>query len=102
MKPRISMITLGTRNLAEAARFYEEGLGLPRLPSDADSAFFDLRGTWLALYPWDMLARDVGTPPDGQGFRGTTLAHNAASHDHVDQVLTQAVRAGAGGAAQKR
>lgn len=33
MKPRISMITLGVRDPARSARFYEEGRGLPRMES---------------------------------------------------------------------
>ena len=31
MKPRISMITLGVRDLARAVTFYEQGLGFPRM-----------------------------------------------------------------------
>lgn len=31
MKPRISMITLGVRDLEASIRFYEQGLGLPRM-----------------------------------------------------------------------
>ncbi|MGB1923629.1 MAG: VOC family protein, partial [Alcanivorax sp.] len=51
MEPRISMITLGVRDLATAIRFYEQGLGLPRRPGpdDAPVAFFELNGTWLGL-----------------------------------------------------
>ena len=29
MKPRISMITLGVRDLAASVKFYEQGLGFP-------------------------------------------------------------------------
>lgn len=34
MKPRINMITLGVRDMEKAIRFYEKGLGLPRMPFD--------------------------------------------------------------------
>ena len=37
MKPRVSMITLGVRNLAAATKFYEEGLGFPRMESGPES-----------------------------------------------------------------
>ena len=47
MKPRISMITLGVRDLAIAVRFYEDGLGFPRMESPPEVAFFTLDGTWL-------------------------------------------------------
>ena len=68
MKPRISMITLGVSDLARPIRFYEEGLGLPRKPMDADVAFFTLNGTWLALYSRAALAEDAAVPADGSGF----------------------------------
>lgn len=89
------MITLGVGDLARASRFYEEGLGLPRKPMDADVAFFPLNGTWLALYSREALADDAGMPAEGSGFAGFALAHNVYSRDEVDQVIAQAVAAGA-------
>lgn len=96
MKPRISMITLGVNDLAAASRFYEAGLGLPRMPTDdANVAFFTLHGTWLGLYPREALAEDATVPAAGDGFSGITLAHNVATREEVDQLLAQAVKAGA-------
>lgn len=94
MKPRINMITLGVADLAAAARFYERGLGLPRMPFEGGSVFFRLNGSWLALYPWDALAEDAVVDARGSGFRGITLAHVVASKEEVRDVLDQAVRAG--------
>lgn len=95
MKPRISMITLAVRDLPAAARFYEEGLGFPRMESPPEVAFFTLDGSWLALYGRDALAEDATVPPEGQGFEGFTLAHNVHSEAEVDAVVNQAVAAGA-------
>lgn len=95
MKPRISMITLGVRDLAAAVAFYEQGLGFPRLDSPPSVAFFNLNGTWLGLYGWDELAADAGVPADGHGFAGVALAHNVHSDAEVDEVLALVVRAGA-------
>lgn len=96
MQPRISMITLGVKNLEAAIEFYQHGLGLPRQePYSDDIAFFDLEGTWLGLYPWEKLAEDAAVMPDGTGFRGVTLAHNVRSKEEVDRVMSQAVEAGA-------
>jgi catechol 2,3-dioxygenase-like lactoylglutathione lyase family enzyme len=95
MKPRISLITLGTHDLARAVQFYEDGLGLPRFPMEGDVAFFTLDGSWLGLYGWEALAADAGVPADGQGFRGVALAHNVDSRDEVDRLLERAVDAGA-------
>jgi catechol 2,3-dioxygenase-like lactoylglutathione lyase family enzyme len=59
MKPRISMITLGVRDLAASIRFYRDGLGFPRLDSPPEVAFFTLDGSWLALYGREALAEDA-------------------------------------------
>lgn len=97
MKPKISLITLGVDNLERATRFYSEGLGLPKHEFEGDDiAFFSLQGTWLALFPREALAKDIGLPVSVQsGFSGVTLAHNVASKSEVDAVLDQAVSAGA-------
>ena len=68
MSPRISIITLGVRDLEVATNFYEKGLGFPRKKSFSDIAFFTLNGTWLALYNRDAPARDDGVDSSGTGF----------------------------------
>jgi len=95
MKPRISMITLGVRDLAVAVAFYEQGLGFPRMESPPEVAFFTLNGTWLGLYGREALAEDATVPAEGKGFAGVALAHNVVSEAEVDTVLGQAVAAGA-------
>ena len=95
MKPRISMITLGVRNMAAAVEFYEQGLGFPRMESPPEVAFFTLNGTWLALYGREALAEDAMVSPKGEGFEAFTLAHNVGSEQEVDEVIAQAVAAGA-------
>jgi catechol 2,3-dioxygenase-like lactoylglutathione lyase family enzyme len=59
MNPRISMITLGVRDLAASIRFYEKWLGLSRMPFPPEVAFFTLNGNWLGLYGRDALAEDA-------------------------------------------
>ena len=97
MEPRISIITLGVSDLPRSIQFYRDGLGLPlRDDEDTDSiAFFQTSGTWLALYPRDALADDVGIPTEGSGFSGVTLAHNVRTRSEVDELLRTAVEAGA-------
>jgi len=95
MKPRISMITLGVRDLEASIRFYENGLGLPRRESPPEVAFFTLDGTWLGLYGRDALADDATVDSAGSGFESFALAHNVHSEAEVDAVVRQAVEAGA-------
>jgi hypothetical protein len=95
MKPRISMITLGVRDLDAAIRFYEKGLGFPRMESPPGVAFFTLNGTWLGLYGREALAEDATVSAKGDGFEAFTLAHNVLSESEVDRVVAQAVEAGA-------
>jgi len=97
VEPRISLITLGVTDLARSVRFYREGLGLPlREGGDVNVvAFFETRGTWLALFPREALAADAGVPADGAGFPGFSLAHNVRTREEVDTVLEQARTAGA-------
>jgi len=95
MKPRISMITLGVRDLAASVKFYEDGLGFPRMESPPEVAFFTLNGTWLGLYGRDALAEDATVSADGHGFESFALAHNVESEAEVNEVVSQAVQAGA-------
>lgn len=95
MHPRISMITLGVRDLAAAVAFYESGLGFPRMASPPEVAFFTLNGSWLSLYSREALAEDATVSAEGSGFEGFSLAHNVASEAEVEQVIQQALAAGA-------
>ena len=89
------MVTLGVRDLNASVDFYENGLGLPRMESPPEVAFFTLNGTWLDLYGRDALAADATVPSEGSGFGSIALAHNVGSESEVDEVISQAVNAGA-------
>lgn len=95
MKPRISMITLGVRNMDKSVKFYRDGLGFPKMESSPEVAFFMLSGTWLGLYGREPLAKDAMVSPEGTGFNAFALAHNVASETEVDRIIGEAVSAGA-------
>lgn len=94
MEPRLSFVTLGVRDLARAVAFYQDGLGLPRIKTPPEVAFFELGKTWLALYPRHLLAADAGVEAHGSGFAGFTLAHNVRSPEEVDALLAHVESAG--------
>jgi len=98
MEPRISLITLGVRDLQKSLAFYRDGLGLPTTWDGSKGVvFFQTSGTCLALYPFDELAKDVSDEFLGprSKFTGIALAHNVRTQAEVDQILAQAERAGA-------
>lgn len=96
MEPRISIITLGVSDLGRSVKFYRDSLRLPTNYKEGEGiAFFQLKGTWLALYPSDFLAEDALLPAERSRFGGFTLAHNVASPADADAVIAEALAAGA-------
>jgi uncharacterized protein len=98
MEPRISIVTLGVKDLERSLRFYRDGLGLPTTrKAEQGIVFFQTSGVCLALYPYGELAKDVFEEfnVEKSKFTGITLAHNVRRKEDVDGVLKQAERAGA-------
>lgn len=97
MEPRISIITLGVKDLERSLRFYKE-LGFPTTRKAKDGMiFFQTNGTCLALYPYDELARDVSKAfmTQKSKFNGITLAHNVRTKEAVAKILRLAKKSGA-------
>ena len=95
MDPHISIVTLGVDDLDDATTFYRDGLNLPEYDWEGPITFFDLDGSWLALFDRESLAEDATVDGAGSGFDGGTLAHNTGSEAAVDEVLAEAKTAGA-------
>ena len=94
MEQRVSVITLGVRDLERARSFYEAlGWRTRAAPGD-DVVFFAAGGMVFALWDRARLAEDSGVL-DGGGWGGVTLAHNVRSPAEVDAVTAQARSAGA-------
>ncbi len=97
MEARISIITLGVKDLDRSYRFYKDGLGFPTSWSlEKGVIFFKTRGTCLALYPFEKLAEDVNPSlrAEKPAFSGVTLAYNTRTKGEVEEVLEKARRAG--------
>ncbi len=95
---RLSVVTLGVRDVAAQRAFYE-GLGwTSNSPAGGDFAAFPLGGAVLTLYSIALLAAEAGGDPPEQesgAFKGFTLAINVAERDEIDSALAAAVAAGA-------
>jgi predicted lactoylglutathione lyase len=94
MEQRISLITLGVRDLARARAFYEALGWVTRAKPDDDVAFFQAGGMVFALWGRDQLAEDSGVTDSG-GWGGITPAYNTRSPAEVDAVIEEARAAGA-------
>jgi predicted lactoylglutathione lyase len=93
MEQRVSLVTLGTHDLARAKAFYE-ALGW-RGQEVQETVFFQVGGMVVVLWGRAELAADSGLE-DGSdvGFGGIALAQNVRSQDEVDAVLLSAEAAG--------
>ena len=94
MEQRVSLITLGVRDLARARAFYEALGWKTNAAPDDDVAFFQAGGLVVALWDRASLAEDSGVEDNG-GWGGVTLAYNVRSLAEVDDVVAQAEAAGA-------
>ncbi len=92
---RLSLVTLGVRDLERARAFYEALGWKPTGAKPGDDVFFfQCGGMVVALWGRDQLAED-SVVTDGGGWGGVTLAHNVGSASEVDAVLAEAQAAGA-------
>jgi predicted lactoylglutathione lyase len=94
MEQRLSLITLGVTDLAQARDFYERlGWTTGAAPAD-DVVFFQAGGMIVALWDRATLAQDSCVSDSG-GWGGITLAYNTRSQEEVDAVIAEAREAGA-------
>jgi len=93
MDQRISLITLGVRDVDRARAFYE-ALGWQGTSPDGEVVFFQAGGMIVALWGRELLAED-SVMEDAGGWGGVTLAYNTRSPEEVDQALADAEAAGA-------
>lgn len=94
MEQRVSLITLGVRDVEAAAQFYE-ALGWQRAESPDGVVAFDLISQTIGLYALDKLAEDLGLPIDALGTGAMTLSHNLRSAEEVAPLMARAEAAGA-------
>ena len=93
---RLSIVTLGARNMDVLRSFYRS-LGWPELPiGDNSWTGFLLGGVLLGLFPMSDLTAEAApdsAPPTG--WSGVTLACTVGAEDEVDSAFQAAVAAGA-------
>ncbi|MBK5233347.1 MAG: VOC family protein [Thermoleophilia bacterium] len=97
MEPKITVLTLGVRDLAISRRFYVEGLGWePLVEVPGDVIFIQVAGGQvLALWSVDELAREAGSIGHSAKAPPIAIGHNVDSAEEVAAVIKEAVAAGA-------
>ena len=94
MKQRVSLITLGVRDLDRSRAFYEAlGWKTGAAPGD-DVVFFQTGDMVVALWDRARLAEDSCVEDSG-GWGGVTFAVNVGSPAEVDAIAEEARAAGA-------
>jgi predicted lactoylglutathione lyase len=95
MEQRLSMITLGVRDVKRARSFYEAlGWKSGSEEESDDPTFFQAGCMVVALWDRARLAED-SVVTDSGGWGGMTLAYSVNSEKEVEEVTEQARRAGA-------
>jgi catechol 2,3-dioxygenase-like lactoylglutathione lyase family enzyme len=94
MEQRVSLVTLGVRDLPRARAFYEALGWRTNAGPDDGVVFFQAGGMIVALWGRADLAEDSGVQDSG-GWGGITLAHNVRSPAEVDALIAEADAAGA-------
>jgi hypothetical protein len=94
MEQRVSLVTLGVRDLERSRRFYEALGWKSGAAPDDDVVFFQAGCLIVALWDRARLAED-SVVTDSGGWGGVTFAYNVRSREEVDAVLAEAERAGA-------
>jgi uncharacterized protein len=95
LTPRINIITLGVHDMGVMRGFYERLGFVASSASQEGVTFFNANGIVLGLFGYKELAEDAhaeaGAP---SAFHGFSLAWNASSEAHADEIMAHAVQAG--------
>ena len=97
MKPHVSAITLGVKDIAKAKQFYHDGLGWPTVQDYPHWVAFNLGdgSSILGLFSSNALAAEAGVAEDNAACRGVTLSYLVRDEQTVDRVMAEAAKAGA-------
>jgi len=95
MDQRISLVTLGVKDLSISKRFYSEGLDWKPAFENKEIIFFRAGGIVFALFLRDKLAADFQADPATFGRAAMALAYNVRAKGEVDPLIKRAAAAGA-------
>lgn len=93
MQQQISVVTLGTADLARSRRFYVDGFGWRPVFENEEIVFYQMNGLMLGTWLQDRLEGDMRS--SGLARPGAfALAHNVTSQDAVQPLIDRLAAAG--------
>lgn len=95
MDQRVSLVTLGVKDLRVSKRFYVEGFGWKPVFENKEIIFFQTGGMIFALFLLDHLAAELSADQTTFGRAPMTLAYNVRSKSEVQPLVERAAAAGA-------
>ncbi|UUR08757.1 VOC family protein [Sphingomonas glaciei] len=90
---QVSVITLGTEELARSQEFYRDGFGWTPVFANEEIAFYQMNGFVLGTWLTSELAKD-SQRADLHRPGAFALAHNVGSEAEVEQLIAKLVEAG--------
>lgn len=94
MEQRLSVLTLGVKDLARSKRFYV-GLGWKPVFENEEIVFFQAGGMVFGLFRGEGLAKDLNADSTSFGRAAMAMGYNVRSKAEVDPLLARAEAAGA-------
>ena len=94
-RERVTLITLGVRDVDRAKAFYRDWGWRLHPSSQASLSLFQMNGAALALFELKALAEDQNVAVESLGTGASALAQNCADRAEVDTVYEAAITAGA-------
>lgn len=90
MEQRLSIITLGVKDLNVSTDFYTNKFGWSKSEHSTDGiSFFHLNGLMLGLYPLDQFVKEIeGLELSQEGTNRLTLAFLTKSEEEVDHLFS--------------
>jgi uncharacterized protein len=95
MEQRISIVTLGVKDLKASKDFYSKGLGWKPVFENDQILFYQTGGMIFALFLRNELATDFNAVGETFGRAAMALAYNVRAKTEVDPAIQRALSAGA-------
>lgn len=89
MEQRISVLTIGAKNLNAMKHFYSQVLGWTTIAENNDVVFYKLNGFLLSICDLENLSGFIGIDLNGTGLRTMTIGYNVDSKEEVMALYEQ-------------